>query len=83
MSLEAGSEIGPYRIIERAGRGGMASVYLTADTAADGNTNLYVNQQQVANFTDDRSASSSSLAFEAFGQGGQFRILGTRGYNAP
>ncbi|MEA2645312.1 MAG: eukaryotic-like serine/threonine-protein kinase, partial [Chloroflexota bacterium] len=27
MSLEPGSEIGPYRVIERAGRGGMASVY--------------------------------------------------------
>ncbi|MFY9616200.1 MAG: hypothetical protein WAT58_12450, partial [Candidatus Dormiibacterota bacterium] len=52
---------------------------LTAQTAPDGAT-LWVNQNEIANFTETRGAPTSGVAYDAYGQGGAFRVLGVRVY---
>ena len=56
---------------------------LTANTSADSGNRLYLNQEQVADFGNDKNTPTATTAIEVFGQGGEMQVLGLRGYSAP
>lgn len=61
-------------------RGGVFT--LTADTAPDSDR-VYLNQAQIEDFGEARVAPTASMSVEAFGQGGEFRVLDLRAYGPP
>lgn len=52
MSLQAGSKLGPYEIIEQAGAGGMGEVYKAKDTRLDRTVAIKILPEHVAGMPD-------------------------------